>query len=92
MYTDVQEGALGKVALSHLRTRQGATLLCTMCCLLSHDGGSTICDPTDQMSRSTPVANLQLDWAGENEFGVYYYHPQNETIPESQQIEPKVRN
>jgi hypothetical protein len=34
--------------------------------------------------------NLQLDWAGENEFGVYYYHPENETISESQQIEPKV--
>lgn len=33
---------------------------------------------------------LQLDWAGDNEFGVYFYHPANETIPESQRIQPKV--
>jgi hypothetical protein len=38
----------------------------------------------------TPLVNAQLDWSGENEFGVYFYHSQNETIPEHQRIQPKV--
>lgn len=35
---------------------------------------------------------LQMDWAGENEFGVYFYHPANETIPEERRIQPKVQS
>lgn len=36
------------------------------------------------------VVHVQVDWTGENELGVYFFHDANETIPDNRKIQPKV--
>lgn len=40
----------------------------------------------------TPPLSLQIDWTGNDEVGVIFFHKANETIPEQRRIQPKVRH